>query len=100
MSELADNLMGDIIDAPFEDFEKTVVSYPLGVISNLIVYLESAYFTLKDRKDAIISLVKKHIKTKEEVTETLEQLYAEMVKIEEKVVFLKKRKQELLKGVS
>lgn len=91
--------IGGLIDQPFDDFKNYVLNnkVPIGLISGVIFILEDAYATLRSRKDAILELVFTHKKTNEEVHPALECLYAEMTKIEQKVVFLKERRKELLK---
>ena len=78
------SMIGKIIDLPLEDFERELVEQKvnIGTINNLILNLESIYFELKVRKDAILDLVFKGVNSKEdpEVKKSLDGLYAEMIK--------------------
>lgn len=93
--------LGRIVDQPIEQFKKDIVEQKvsIGVISNLILLLEATYSDMRSRKDQLINLVFKKEKTNDEVHSAIEGLYAEMTKIEQKVVFLKERHKELLKSV-
>lgn len=92
--------IGEIIDMPLEDFKKELIAQHvnIGTINNLILWFESIYAELSGRRTAIIDLVRKGIRAKddEEVVKSLEGLYAEMLKIEQKVVYLKETKEKLL----
>ena len=94
------SMIGKIIDLPLEDFERELVEQKvnIGTINNLILNLESIYFELKVRKDAILDLVFKGVKFKEdpEVKKSLDGLYAEMIKVEQKITYLKQRSKDLI----
>ena len=94
------SMIGKIIDLPLEDFERELVEQKvnIGTINNLILNLESIYFELRVRKDAILDLVFKGIKSKEdpEVKKSLDGLYAEMIKVEQKITYLKQRSKDLI----
>ena len=89
--------MGQLVDMPLEDFENALIEQEvnLGVIKGLILNFESVYFELRTRKDAIIKLVTSGDKSKEEVSEVLNGLYAELIKTEQKITYLKQRAKEL-----
>ncbi len=93
-------MIGDIIDLPLEEFERELISQKvnIGVINNLILNLEGAYFELRTRKDAVLDLVFKGGKSKDdpEIKKSLDGLYAEMIKIEQKITYLKQRAKELI----
>ena len=93
-------MIGRIIDLPLEDFEKELIRQKvnIGTINNLILNLEGAYFELRTRKDAVINLVFKTGKSKDdpEIKKSLDGLYAEMIKVEQKITYLKQRSKELI----
>lgn len=91
-------MLGQIVDLPFGEFKKQIEEQKvnLGVTNNLILTLSSAYYDLRRRKEAVLDLVFSNKKTKEEVKPVLEGLYAEMTKLEQKIVYLKQRSKELL----
>lgn len=90
--------LGAIVDLPFGEFVKQLEEQKvnIGVNNNLILMLESAYNDLRVRKDAVLDLVFNHKKSKEEVQPVLNGLYAEMTKLEQKIVYLKERSKKLL----
>ena len=94
------SMIGRIVDMPMEDFKRELVRQKvnIGVMNNLILNLEGSYAELKSRKDSVLDLVFKGMKSKDdpEITKSLEGLYAEMTKIEQKVVYLKQRVKELV----
>ena len=53
---------------------------------------------MKTRKDGVMQLVEKGIKQKDdpEVKKSLDGLYAEMIKTEQKITYLKQRSKELV----
>lgn len=93
-------MIGKIIDLPLEDFERELKEQKvnIGTINNLILNLESIYNELKTRKDGVLKLVFKGIKSKDdpEISKCLNGLYAEMVKTEQKITYLKQRSKELI----
>lgn len=95
-----ETLIGRIVDLPLEDFEKELIKQKvnIGTINNLILNLEGAYYELRTRKDAILDLVFKGGKSKDdpEIKKSLDGLYAEMIKIEQKITYLKQRSETLL----
>ena len=94
------SMIGAIIDMPLEEFKEELVKQKtnVGTMRNLIVYFNSIYADLKTRKDGIMNLVIKegHSKDEPEIKNALNGLYAEMVKIEEKTVYLNQRVKELI----
>ena len=94
------SMIGKIIDLPLEDFEKELIEQKvnIGTINNLILNLESIYCVLRVRKDAILDLVFKGIKSKDdpEIQKSLDGLYAEMIKVEQKITYLKQRSKDLI----
>lgn len=92
--------IGEIIDMPLEDFKKELIAQRvnIGTINNLILWFESIYAELSGRRTAIMDLVLKGIRARDdaEVVKSLEGLYAEMTKIEQKVVYLKEVRDNLL----
>lgn len=96
--EQPQSMLGRVIDLPFEDFKKEleVQKVNIGVNNNLILLLTSTYNDLRSRKEAVLDLVFTGKKSKEEVQSALEGLYAEMTKLEQKIVYLKERSKKLL----
>lgn len=94
------SMIGKIIDLPLEDFERELVEQKvnIGTINNLILNLSGAYRELSARKDGVMQLVEKGIKQKDdlEVKKSLDGLYAEMIKTEQKITYLKQRSKELV----
>lgn len=93
-------MMGKIIDSSLEDFEREIIEQKvnIGTINNLILNLESVYFELKMRKEAVLDLVFKGGKSKDdvEIKKALDGLYAEMIKVEQKITYLKQRREKLI----
>lgn len=94
------SMMGQIIDLPLEEFKAELIKQQVnvGTMNNLILNLEAIYFDLRQRKDAVLNLVFKGLKTKEDsdVKKSLDGIYAEMTKIELKVTYLKETVQKLI----
>ena len=93
--------IGQIVDQPMEDFKKSLEEQHtnVGTMNNLIHYLNGAYADLRQRKDTIMkSLDSEDItpKDRKEIKKTVKGIYAELIKIEEKVVFLQDRVKELI----
>lgn len=93
-------MIGKIVDLPLEDFDKELIEQRvnIGTINNLILNLEGVYYELRVRKDAVLGLVFKGIKSKDdpEIKKSIDGLYAEMTKVEQKITFLKQRSKELV----
>lgn len=94
------SIMGKIIDLPLEEFKAELIKQKvnIGTMNNLILNLESIYYDLRRRKDAVLDLVFKGLKSKEDldVQKSLDGIYAEMTKIEQKVTYLKETIERLV----
>lgn len=99
------SMIGQIIDMPMEDFESELKRQEvnIGTINNLILNLEAQYNELRQRKDAVLNLVFEGHLDKDNpqidgisLNDVLSSLYAEMTKVEQKIVFLKNRVKELI----
>jgi hypothetical protein len=94
------SMIGAIVDMPLKDFESELKKQKanIGTINNLILYLEAIYADLRSRKDGVLNLVFKqnHSKEEPEIKKALKGLYAEMTKIEQKVVYLKQKRENLI----
>lgn len=95
-----ESMLGKIIDLPLEEFkaELALQKVNIGTMNNLILNLEGAYNELRTRKEGILNLVFTKAKSKEdpEVKKALDGLYSEMIKVEEKITYLKERVKELI----
>lgn len=100
IEEQPKSMIGKIIDLSLEDFEKELINQKvnIGTMNNLILNLEGAYNELRMRKDGVLDLVFKGVKTKEdpEIKKSLEGLYSEMTKVEQKITYLKEKVKELV----
>lgn len=96
------SMVGKIIDLPLEDFKREVEEQHLnvGMTHNVRLSLVGIYNDLCVRKDKVIELVttKQRKNDDPEVVKVLNGLYAEMLKVEEKVTFLTEREERLLKA--
>ena len=92
------SMIGKIVDLPLEDFEKELVRQKvnIGTINNLILNLSGAYNELVVRKNNLIEMSLKDPDSKDEVERVIKGIYAEMIKIEQKVTYLKQRSKELV----
>lgn len=99
------SMIGQIIDMPMEDFESELKRQEvnIGTMNNLILNLEAQYNELRQRKDAVLNLVFEGHLDKDNpqidgisLNDVLSSLYAEMTKVEQKIVFLKNRVKELI----
>lgn len=93
-------MIGKIVDLSLEDFEKELIEQKvnIGTINNLILNLESVYHELAGRKEAVLDLVFRGVHSSEdpEIKRTLDGLYAELIKTEQKITYLKQRSKELV----
>lgn len=91
--------IGEIIDLPIEDFKLQLAKAKLnvGYIHNIYLNLVSAYNELCTMKDGLIESVKREERTPQEIEDTMNGIYAELMKIEEKCLYLKQLEEELLK---
>lgn len=92
------SMIGKIIDLPLEDFEKELIvqKVNIGTMNNLILNLEGAYNELRIRKDAVIKAGFEGTIPKDQATALTEGIYAEMIKTEQKITYLKQRTKELV----
>ena len=93
--------IGQIIDQPMKDFKKTLEKEHtnIGTMNNLIHYLNGAYADLRQRKDTIIkSLDNENLskKDRKQIEKTVKDIFIELIKIEEKVIYLQDRVKELI----
>ena len=93
--------LGRVIDQPMKDFKKSLEEQHtnVGTMNNLIHYLNGAYADLRQRKDTIMkSLESEDLtnKDRKEIEKTVKGIYAELIKIEEKVLYLQDRVKELV----
>lgn len=93
-------MIGKIVDLSLEDFEKELVEQKvnIGTMNNLILHLEGVYYELRMRKEGILQLIFKGGKSKDdpEIKKALDGLYAEMIKVEQKITYLKQKRTELV----
>lgn len=91
------SMIGKIIDLPMEDFECELVRQKVnvGTMNNLILNLEAIYFDFRQRKDVLMQSVFEGRLTKEETDEPIKGIYAEMIKLEQKITYLKAKVKEL-----
>lgn len=92
--------LGDVIDLPTEEFKQQIIEQkvPIGVLQNLRIMLTSAYNELNQRREALIdrmNIMNEEDKAKTE--EVLKGVYMEMLRIEDKCIFLVERVKELLR---
>ena len=104
MSEKTTDLTvtGRIVDMGLEEFESELKRQKVnvGIVNNLILYLSNIYDGLRVSKDRVIAAVQQgNLKSDNpDVEKSLKGLYAEMQKIEDKVIFLRSYRDKLLKG--
>lgn len=95
-----ETMIGKIVDLPLEDFKKELVEQKVnvGTMNNLILNLEGVYFELRTRKDAVLEIIFRGSRHKDEpdIKKALDGLYAEMTKVEQKITYLKERVKELV----
>lgn len=89
---------GSIIDLDIEQFKKDISKMPLGQVCSLIVYLEASYNAVSKMFNDLTTAAQDKSKSEEEVRECIEtakQVNVQMFKLEQKVLFLKERKESL-----
>ena len=98
IQEQQPTMIGQIVDLSLEDFEKELIRQKvnIGTINNLILNLEGVYFELRMRKDAILKMNFESTIEKAQARDVLNGLYAEMIKVEQKITYLKQRSKELV----
>ena len=75
-----------IIDSSIEDFSKAMKNQNIGTIKMLVSVLSNTYSQMVEMKNAIIKNDEIPLEKKRE---TIGGIYSELLKIEEKVIFLK-----------
>lgn len=93
--------LGQIVDMDFELFKSEVEAQHvnIGVNNNLILMLESAYYDLRRRKEELMLRMFKGELPTEQVQPVINSIYAELTKLEQKIIWLKDRSRNLLQGV-
>lgn len=91
-------MIGKIVDLSLEDFEKELIEQKvnIGTINNLILNLEAVYYDMRARKDIIIKSSFEGRIDKDTAQKSVNGLYAEMIKVEQKITYLKQRSKELI----
>lgn len=92
------SMIGKIVDMSLEEFEKELIEQKvnIGTINNLILHLEAIYFDFRGRKDTILKMSLEGKIDKAEAEKAINGLYAEMIKVEQKITYLKQRSKELV----
>lgn len=92
------SMIGKIVDLSLEDFEKELIEQKvnIGTINNLILNLEAVYYDMRARKDIIIKSCFEGSIDKDTAQKSVNGLYAEMIKVEQKITYLKQRSKELI----
>lgn len=90
------SVLGTLIDSPLEDFKKEVSKLNVGVINNLTLLMESCYHDLNTRRELIMSSPSISLDDKATASQGI---FCEMLKIEEKVSYLKKVSKDLIPEV-
>ena len=92
------SMIGRIIDLSLEYFEKELIAQQvnIGTMNNLILNLEGAYNELRIRKDAVLRANFEGTVDKDTAQEMINGIYAEMIKTEQKITYLKQRTKELV----
>lgn len=83
--------LSQLIDGNMLDFEKHLEKADYGYVKSLDVLLENTYLSLQKVKDAYlvkIDLPETDEETREKLIKALDKVYAEMMKIEYKSLFL------------
>lgn len=98
MEKKQPTLIGQIVDLPYEEFKEEIVRQQvnIGTINNLILNLESIYFELRNRKDAILKMKFESAVESVVAEDAIKGLYSEMLKVEYKITYLKQRRDELV----
>ena len=92
------SMIGKIVDMSLADFERELIEQKvnIGTINNLILNLEAVYFDLRTRKDGILKMNFESTIEKAQARDVLNGIYAEMIKVEQKITYLKQRSKELI----
>ena len=93
--------IGQLVDLSMSDFKKYLKenNVNIGVMNTLIMSLNGAYYELKQRKEALMTMYtsdKTPAFQKKKIEKSIKGIYAELIKIEEKVVYLTETSKNLL----
>lgn len=88
---------GKLIDMPLDEFKEVEKQecVPVGQLNILSIRFKSVYHELVGRKDELMKLCKANPESKEEYINAINGCFAEMLKLEEKIVYLDKRIEEI-----
>ena len=92
------SMIGNIVDMSLEDFKEELVKQKVnvGTMNNLILNLEAVYHDMRTRKDIIIQSSFEGRIDKDTAQKSVNGLYAERIKVEQKITYLKQRSKELI----
>ena len=93
--------IGQLVDLSMSDFNKYLKenNVNIGVMNTLIMSLNGAYYELKQRKESLMTMYtsdKTPAFQKKKIEKSIKGIYAELIKIEEKVVYLTETSKNLL----
>ena len=93
--------IGQLVDLSMSDFKKYLKenNVNIGVMNTLIMSLNGAYYELKQRKEALMTMYtsdKTPAFQKKKIEKSIKGIYAELIKIEDKVVYLTETSKNLL----
>ena len=93
--------IGQLVDLSMSDFKKYLKenNVNIGVMNTLIMSLNGAYYELKQRKESLMTMYtsdKTPSFQKKKIEKSIKGIYAELIKIEEKVVYLTETSKNLL----
>lgn len=93
--------IGQLVDLSMSDFKKYLKenNVNIGVMNTLIMSLNGAYYELKQRKESLMTMYtsdKTPAFQKKKIEKSIKGIYAELIKIEEKVVYLTETSKNLL----
>ena len=93
--------IGQLVDLSMSDFKKYLKenNVNIGVMNTLIMSLNGAYYELKQRKESLMNMYtsdKTPAFQKKKIEKSIKGIYAELIKIEEKVVYLTETSKNLL----
>ena len=93
--------IGQLVDLSMSDFKKYLKenNVNIGVMNTLIMSMNGAYYELKQRKESLMTMYtsdKTPAFQKKKIEKSIKGIYAELIKIEEKVVYLTETSKNLL----
>ena len=93
--------IGQLVDLSMSDFKKYLKenNVNIGVMNTLIMSLNGAYYELKQRKESLMTMYtsdKTPAFQKKKIEKSIKGIYSELIKIEEKVVYLTETSKNLL----